>query len=374
MFRLSVVQGLKQTPAAETLGIKSQGQYSSDFKDAWKTLNSKVLKAHFSVPLDEGLLEATLKGMPLTAEEQKILDEAKLRKIKDSTVQQPPPVLPTASQNQRLVIGLIAGIVLAIGLLAIIGALHNPFAPLISSTPGPTQTARIETHEVTVAVPQTVIVQVTVPVPQTVVVKEMQTQYFTVTQAVTAAGSQANNFAKITDTPTALSITQNASSAAPLFLDTFDTGPSPIWLKPSGDWNMRNGWLVNTGSRGLMWLGKQAWTDVVVEFDVTPDFCRGTVEILIRMQDTSNYVGYRAVGCNSERVYLVKDGKAVKDIFTLSGKNGHHQFEAKGNIYTVYQDGEFKGSGSDNTYTSGSVGVIIDGSNQQLDNFKVSLP
>jgi hypothetical protein len=380
---LILIDHKKQTEAGAVLGI-SQGQFSVNYNTLIGELNTKAKGAGFSYPLPDALLKQALINIS-TAKKEQTVDKDPLKGIKDETTKgkEPPPPAP---RNRQLLLGLILGAVLLFGLLAVAGALRNPFTAATSLAPAPTQTARIETHEVTVVVPQTVveretvlipqttIVRETVPVPQTVVVKEIQSQFITVTQIVTVDASSGETFAKITDVPTALATTPLVSGIALPFLDTFDAGPSPRWLKPSGDWNMRNGWLVNTGSRGLMWLDKQAWTDVVVEFDVANNYCRGSIDILLRMQDTANYVGYQAVGCNSEHVYLVKEGKVVKDIFTLPSKAGHHQFEAKGNIYSVYQEGEFKGSGSDNTYTSGSVGVIIDGSGQQLDNFKVSLP
>lgn len=172
-LKLRLVDGKKQVDAAAVLEI-SQGQFSANYSTLIGALNIKAKEAGFSYPLSDALLKQALINISTGEKEQTVdKDIDPLKRIKNETEKgkEPPPPAP---RNRRLFLGMLLGAVLLFGLLAIAGALRNPFAAATSPGSGPTQTARIETREVTVVVPQTVEVTkdllVTVLVKETVVV------------------------------------------------------------------------------------------------------------------------------------------------------------------------------------------------------------
>jgi hypothetical protein len=403
-LRLYLVKNFKQTEAAIKLGM-TQGTFSPYYNKVIESLNRKAKSAGRAFPISNTAITSALEKIPESLQEQAELvsgaiagtrdevvnnqktqtqsgglDEIQKNTAAQPTEAEPLPVLRTwGIPIAALIVGLILG---AIAMLSRGGGEGEVVLATVVVPETVVVTEEVAVRE-TVPVPQTVVVPQTVPALQTVVVRE--TSVVTVTQLVTVTElpQQSNIEAAvnpnevITALPTVSETTNpaagsSATTTGVLFSDDFDAGPSSAWVIDSGDWNMRNGWLVNTGRRGFIWLGPQNWTDVAVEFDVARTFCSGSIQVLIRVQDPNNYVGYEVIGCNSERVYLVKDGKVVKDIVFTYSTAGRHRLEVKGNIYRVYQNGVSVGSGSDSTYSQGSVGIIVDGASQQIDNFKVS--
>jgi hypothetical protein len=139
-----------------------------------------------------------------------------------------------------------------------------------------------------------------------------------------------------------------------LFSDNFDNGIGSGWIRDGGGFHMADGQLTNSGPRGTLWLGKKGWTDVVVEVDAPGTGCGGDyTAILLRMQDTSNYVGVvlGTVICPFARtggIYVIKNGQQTTLVEQQQqGRSGHWRIEAVGNVYRVSVDGQSLMSASD---------------------------
>ena len=154
------------------------------------------------------------------------------------------------------------------------------------------------------------------------------------------------------------------------FSDDFDFGVGEGWSSEGGDWNMANGRLVNTGSSSVLWLGKKTWTDVIVEFESYSAYCSDLVQALVRMQDPFNFVAVRVAGCNNEGTYLYKDGKQEKRMVSALGRGTHWRIEVFDSVYRVIVDGNVRSTSTDDTFSSGSVGIQM-GKGGAIDNFSV---
>jgi hypothetical protein len=138
---------------------------------------------------------------------------------------------------------------------------------------------------------------------------------------------------------------------------------------------MADGQLTNSGPRGTLWLGKKDWTDVVVDMDVAEAGCGDAyTAILLRMQDTSNYVGVViAIRCvfATGGIYIIKKGQQTT-LDQKQGAFGRWRIEALGKVYRVFVNGQLLMSvsdGTDNAFTRGSVGISMGAG--KLDNFTV---
>lgn len=144
------------------------------------------------------------------------------------------------------------------------------------------------------------------------------------------------------------------------FTDDFDNGIRPEWIRAGGDWSMSNGRLTNSGNKAIVWLGKSDWKDIVVEADVEGWSCTlvtgGIVEILVHMQDPSNYIAVKTAGCGGNGIAVVRNGDYV---YVTSGGGGgsHYKVEVVGNVIKVEADGQPLWSASDEAFGSGSVGL-----------------
>jgi hypothetical protein len=134
-------------------------------------------------------------------------------------------------------------------------------------------------------------------------------------------------------------IVTSQSPCPVLFSDNFDNGIGSEWIRERGGFHMAAGQLTNAGPRGTLWLGKKDWTDVVVEFDATGTACGGEdyVTILLRMQDTLNWVGVVVATeiCmfhNPGGIYVIKNGEQTT-LIQKGGSSGYWRIEAVGNVW-----------------------------------------
>lgn len=227
-----------------------------------------------------------------------------------------------------------------------------PQTVIVPSTEVAQQTAVVRE---TVSVPQTVVVEKTVVVPQTVIV----------TQIATAPVPTA-------DRPTATPIGAEDGEETILFSDSFDNGIDPRWSRAGGDFRMANGRLVNTDRDGIIWLDDTDWTDITVEADLEGgggcDSSADPMQLLIRVQDTQNYLAVRRGSCGRDGVYIYRDGEPTQ-LLGLGGREGLWRVEVKGRIFEVYSNGERVGQFSDDSFASGGVGIRFEGGS--IDDFTV---
>jgi hypothetical protein len=178
----------------------------------------------------------------------------------------------------------------------------------------------------------------------------------------------------------AIAAAQSPSSSTKcpvLFSDNFDTRIGSEWIREGGGFHMAKGQLTNSDhQRGTLWLGQKDWTDVVVEVDVTGTGCGDAyTAILLRMQDTFNYVGVIAttevcVFNNPGGIYVIRNGQTT--LINQGGSSGRWRIEAEGEVYRVFVNGRELVSASDptpNPFTRGSVGISMGVGT--LDNFRV---
>jgi hypothetical protein len=178
-----------------------------------------------------------------------------------------------------------------------------------------------------------------------------------------------------TPTPSPPTTALTNSPCPVLFKDDFDNGVGSEWIREGGVFHMADGQLTHSGPRGTLWLGKKGWTDVVVDVDVAEAGCGGDyTAILLRMQDTSNYMGVvianRCVFATGG-IYIIKKGQQTT-LVQKQGDFGHWRIEAVGKRYRVFVGGQLLMSTSDDTsaaFTSGSVGIAM--GSGKLDNFTV---
>ncbi len=260
---------------------------------------------------------------------------------------------------------------LVIMALAIVGGLATVLSCVIAfiTLVAPNQVREIVVRVYTVQTPspEVQVVQVTIPPPPpqpTYTPRPTYTPYPTYTPV-----PQATAIPFSSNTPTAPA--QDTLVSLP-FSDNFDSGVGNGWIPIGGDWEMANGQLVNRGGLGILWLGKASWTNIVVEFDSGSNYCGTPVYVLVRMQDPYNYIAVRIAGCAGEQgLYLFRDSQLKKTMADEAGRGNHWQIVISGNIYKLIIDGQLRASASDESFTSGSVGIQM-GSAGIIDNFSVS--
>jgi hypothetical protein len=178
------------------------------------------------------------------------------------------------------------------------------------------------------------------------------------------------------DTPRS---TYTDPSCLVLFGDDFNDGIGDGWTSSiGGGFGTEDGQLISHSYRETLWLGERDWTDVAVEVDVKEAGCGDDyVAILLRMQDTSNYIGVVSTteSCDSPTggIFLMRNGQKTT-MFNKRGSPGHWRIEAVGKHYRVFVDGQPLMSAydsADNAFTRGSVGISM--GSGKLDNFTVCL-
>lgn len=220
-------------------------------------------------------------------------------------------------------------------------------------------------HDIPVTVMVDKPVEVTRIFPVTQIIEATRLVEIPITQIVTTTPPPFSS----ESTTTSVVPTRISSIALP-FSDDFDNGIDKQWISEGGDWGMANGFLVNRGSPGILWLGKAEWSDIIVEFDSESNYCGDLVQVLVRMQNPYDFIAVRVAGCNNEGTYLYKGGNESKKIVGVLGRGKHWQIIVTGTIFRVIVDGKLRSTGDDQTFATGSVGIQM-GTSGKIDNFTV---
>lgn len=182
--------------------------------------------------------------------------------------------------------------------------------------------------------------------------------------------------------PTSTTITK-------LFADNFDSGISPIWSYMDGtNYGMTNGQLSSIGLF-TAYVGDNNWTNYVVEFDLEYLLYSGfNFNIMIRRQNDSDYMAFQLNTFNRCSMKWVKvingiETEIVNSETRISGSYsdcpGKYKIEITGNTYKTIRNSQLLLTFTDNTYSSGGVGILSTTPDERfkfiVDNFQIiSLP
>ena len=263
-------------------------------------------------------------------------------------ISHPEPARPRQHGRPYLLwLGLVVGAVLTVGILYAAGA----FSPrdqevlVVTATLPPQATARN-----TVAPTSTQAV----PTPQ-------KSQATSTVTAATPTFSPAPTFTpQPTPTPTPIPVREVALP----FEDNFENGLKPEWRVLSGDWRITGGRLTSlpNGRWSYLLVGDLTWQNYAVEFD----FEKGAplrIAVLTRVQDLDNCVKFELELDDS----YWKLRRGGQDLLLVEGpgtywhkpsnRRGHLKVEANGHFYRVYYDDELWLDITDDSFSSGQVGL-----------------
>lgn len=162
-----------------------------------------------------------------------------------------------------------------------------------------------------------------------------------------------------------------------LLYDDFNDGNDNGWTRGSGQWSVQNGSYVNTAQsadgNSVSYAGDAGWTDITYTVDVTPT-SGGSQWVLFRVQDIDHFYLFQLSNATLYRHNGAGDWTALESgsaAFT-TGQTYTITVELRGDAITISSNGTQVLSTSDNTFSSGMVGVGGYQATARFDNVVVS--
>jgi hypothetical protein len=169
---------------------------------------------------------------------------------------------------------------------------------------------------------------------------------------------------KPTDIPT-LAPTPAPTISPVLFKDDFDEGLLPEWNVLLGESLYVNGKLT-TDSDLIMFTGDETWTDYSVTFEGHCSYGESVngsgCYIGVRVLDTNNFIGY--LFWRYEGVWFTVVDGIVEKVTGSSYRSvyynpNHYRITVEGNVFSVYINGNLKGTVINTDYPSGGIGIKL---------------
>lgn len=202
-----------------------------------------------------------------------------------------------------------------------------------------------------------------------------------VTQAGLFTAPQGEAVYRVTATATLGAATRSATAevtvSAFLFQDDFSDGNDDGWTRGHGTWAVQSQAYVNTSQdasgNSFSYAGSTDWTDITYTIDVTPT-SGSTQWVLFRVQDADHFMLFQLSDASVYRHNGAADWTQVASgsgSFT-TGQTYAIEIVLDGAGITITSNGSAVVSTSDNTFTSGAVGVGGYESTASFDNITVA--
>jgi pectate lyase len=181
-----------------------------------------------------------------------------------------------------------------------------------------------------------------------------------------------------------VSLLAGPASADTLFSDNFEAGNTNSWSKSGGAWSVgtdgsRVAQQTNTSSeRARMFAGSTGWTNYVVQARVKPTAFNGSNRVVaLAARVSSSTQMYRLALVNANRVELqAMNGSSITVIGSASvtvatGTWYTLRIQVNGSTITGWVNGNQVGSGSNNAYGAGRVGLFTEFASGNFDDVTV---
>jgi len=193
-----------------------------------------------------------------------------------------------------------------------------------------------------------------------------------------------------TPTPGATPTPTPPPAGTQLFYDDFESGNANQWTPSSGSWSVcRVGsnsleYCAGNGSENDSFAGNTSWTNYSVQAYVVSDGAGGNqgIELLGRVQDSNHFYQAELKQGNQWTIYKNDGGSwtqiAAGSFSWSAGSYYFVKFTVSGNTLSFAYSPDFQGnswttfgSGTDNTWSSGKIGVRAWGTTGRFDQVRV---
>lgn len=169
--------------------------------------------------------------------------------------------------------------------------------------------------------------------------------------------------------------------------DNFETQTiNDVWRVVDGEGLVENGRLVSDGRGVTMVAGNTAWTDYIVQLDVSPTTQglanqHALTSFMVRVQNLDNFAQF-VIDCNTGAWWeLVQNGRvqAQSSLTQVSCDDMHLELHTIGDEYEAYIDGQLVSGFRSDVFASGFFGLSLgsfafEGGGFSVDNVMVTRP